>query len=127
MNELKIIIVDDNKGIAEQYKNYIENNSSFKVIDIALSSKQEIKMIEKYSPDIIITDYIRNNEDISGIDIILDCEKNNMNTKFIIITGYGYTDIFLKCNRRMPSNVVGFISKPLANWDSLIKALENAS
>ena len=127
MKELKIIIADDNKGIAEHYKNYIENNSNYKVMDIALSSKDEIEMIKKYSPDIIITDYVRNNEDVSGMDIILDCEKKNMNTKFIIITGYGYTDIFLKCNRRMPSNVVEFISKPLANWDNLIKALENAS
>lgn len=127
MKDLKIIIADDNKGISEQYKNYIEKNSNFKITDIAVSSKQEMEMIEKYSPDVIITDYIRNNEDISGIDIILDCEKNNINTKFIIITGYGYSDIFLKCNRRMPSNVAGFISKPLANWDSLIKALENAS
>ena len=86
MKDLKIIIADDNKGISEQYKNYIEKNSNFKITDIAVSSKQEMEMIEKYSPDVIITDYIRNNEDISGIDIILDCEKNNINTIFACLS-----------------------------------------
>ena len=125
MKQLKILIADDSLAIAEQYKNYIENNSNFKITDIALNSKQELEMIEKYSPDVIFTDYIRKNEDISGLDIILNCEKNNINTKFILITGCGYTDIFLKCNHKIPSNVIEFINKPLSNWNCLIKALEN--
>ncbi len=125
MEDLKIIIADDNKGIAEQYKNYIENNSSYKVMDIALSSKDEIEMIEKFSPDVIITDYIRKDEDISGLDIILNCEKNKLNTKFILITGYSYSDIFLKCERRIPNNIINYISKPFSDWNCLIKSLEN--
>ena len=125
MKQLKIIIADDNVAVAERYKYYIENYSNFKIIGIALSSEEEKKMLKEYSPDVVITDYIRTNEGTSGLDIILDYEKNKKETKFILITGYSYTDIFLKCNRRMPSNVVDFISKPISNWENLIKALEN--
>lgn len=125
MKQLKIIIADDNVTIAERYKYYIENYSNFKIMGIALSSEEEKKMLKEYSPDVVITDYIRTNEGTSGLDIILDYEKNKKDTKFILITGYSYTDIFLKCNRRMPSNVVSFISKPISNWENLIKALEN--
>ena len=123
MKQLKIIIADDNVAVAERYKYYIENYSNFKIIGIALSSEEEKKMLKEYSPDVVITDYIRTNEGTSGLDIILDYEKNKKETKFILITGYSYTDIFLKCNRRMPSNVVDFISKPISNWENLIKAL----
>lgn len=59
MNKINIIIADDNKIVAKMRKEFIEKNSDFKILDIATSSKEQIAMMEKYSPDIILTDIMR--------------------------------------------------------------------
>lgn len=125
MKQLKIIIADDNKDVVELYKGHIEKNSEFRILDMAFSSKEELEMIEKYNPDIVITDIIRKGEEVSGLDIILDYEKNKSITKFILITATDKQEVFWKCGYRMPSNIISFLRKPI-NWDSLIDELKKA-
>lgn len=125
MSKIKVLIADDYKAIADMEKNYIEKESNiFDVIDIATNSKEETEMIDKYNPNLVITDIVRKGEDISGFDIVLKCLKENKNTNFILITASTENEILFeyKCNE-MPKNIIGFLKKPF-NWDSFTKKIE---
>ena len=112
MSEIKIIIADDNKIIAQLLKKYITDSSEFNVIDIATSSKQQVELTYELNPDIVISDIERKGESISGLDIILNAEKENRKEKYIIITGSSKEEILIKNNYKMPSNVLEYIRKP---------------
>jgi len=126
MDNRKIIIADDNIAIANLTKEFIEKNSNYKILDIAKSSKEEIEMIEKYSPDIIITDVRRKGENISGLDIILECEKNNKNIKFILVTACDKNEIMYMNNYEIPSNIIGYLRKPF-EWEKIIGIIQESN
>ena len=124
MSEIKIIVADDNKIIAQLLKKYIIDNSEFNEIEIATSSKQQIELTYKLNPDIVISDIERKGESISGLDIILNAEKENRKEKYIIITGSSKEEILIKNNYDMPSNVLEFIRKPF-DFYNIIKILND--
>lgn len=128
MNKLKILIADDVKPLAELAKNFIEKESNkFEIVDLAKSSKEEMEMIEKYTPDIVITDVERKGEDISGFDIILKCLAEEKNVNFILYTASTREELLYKYKQdRMPSNVICFLKKPF-DWDYLVREVEQAS
>ena len=66
---LKIIIADDNLALVDFMKASIEKDTRFKVVGIATNDKEEIDLIEREKPNVVITDLKRNNE-YTGIDII---------------------------------------------------------
>lgn len=123
--ELKIIIADDNKAIAELMKRYIEENSEFRILDIATSSKEQIELMDKHSIDIILTDIMRKNEDISGLDIILESAKNNRKEKFILITASPKQEIIMKYDYEKPTNIIAYLKKPF-DFKNIIDELEKA-
>ncbi len=75
LEKLDILIADDNVAVAKMMKEFIEKNSKFKILDIATSSKEQLEMMEKYSPHVILTDIMRKGEEISGLDIIQQKKK----------------------------------------------------
>ena len=125
MSKLKVLIADDYKGIAEMEKNYLEKESNiFEVIDIATNSKEEIEMIDKYNPSLVITDIVRKGENISGFDIVLKCLEENKNINFILITASTENEILFEYQcKEMPKNIIGFLKKPF-NWNSFTKTIE---
>lgn len=124
MNEYKILIADDNITLAELLKKYLEKNSSYKVLNIAKSSKEQIELTKDLNPDIVITDIERKGETISGMDIILDSEKKNRKEKYIIITASSKEEILIKNNYEMPSNVLEYIRKPF-DFNKILTLLNN--
>lgn len=126
MNKLKIIIADDNRQIAEFEKSFLERIGQYNIVAIAFSSKEELELIEKYSPDVVITDIVRKGEEVSGLDIILKCEKEKKKVKFILVTASEMQDILCNNNYKLPTNIISYLKKPFA-WDLLIKEVEKAS
>ncbi len=128
MNKLKVLIADDYRPLAELAKGFIEKGSKkFEIIDLATSSKEEIEMIEKYKPDIVITDVVRKVEDISGFDIILKCLAEEKDVRFILYTASTREELLYKYKQdKMPSNVLCFIKKPF-KWDYFVIEVEQAS
>ena len=125
-NEAKIVIADDNVILANFIKEYIENNSNFKIYKLVNSSKQEIEMLEVEKVDIIITDIMRNGEEISGLDIIQKAEKYKKKERFILLTASSKQEIEYLTNHELPENIVGYIKKPFKDWNEIIQAIENA-
>lgn len=124
MSSIKIVIADDHIGLAEMMKNFIEKNSKFRVIDIATSSAEQLEIMGKYNPDVIITDIMRKGESISGLDIIRVCEKQDKKVKFILVTASAKQE-FVKQNGEMPKNVIGYLKKPF-EWNEIIEELQKA-
>lgn len=126
MDKLKIIIADDNRQIAEFSKSFLERIGQYDVLGIAFNSTEEIELIEKYSPDVVITDIVRKGESVSGLDIALKYEEEKKSVKFILVTASGMQDILYKTNYKLPSNVISYLKKPF-DWDILIREVEKAS
>lgn len=126
MNKLKILIADDNRQVAEFSKSFLERVGQYKIVGMAFTSKDEIELIEKHSPDIVITDIVRKEESVSGLDIILKCEEEKKDVKFILVTASGMQDIMYKTNYKLPTNVISYLKKPF-DWNLLINEIEKAS
>ena len=126
MNKLKIVIADDNMQVAEFSKSFLDRVGQYNIVGMAFTSKDEIDLIQKYSPDIVITDIVRKGEEVSGLDIILKCEEEKKNVKFILVTASEIQDIIYKAKYKLPSNVISYLKKPF-DWNLLIKEVEKAS
>lgn len=81
--------------------------------------------MQKENIDIIISDLMRKGESISGLDILLQAEKDGRKEKFILITASPKEEIMYKNNYVMPSNVIAYLKKPF-EWNCLIEEIENA-
>lgn len=124
MDKFKILIADDNKALAGMIKSFIEKNSKFKILDIATSSAEQLELMGKHNPDLIITDIMRKGESISGLDIIRVCEKQDKKVKFILVTASTKQE-FVNGNGEMPKNVIGYLKKPF-EWNDIIEELQKA-
>lgn len=124
LEKLDILIADDNVAVANMMKKFIESNSKFKILDIATSSKEQLEMMEKYSPHVILTDIMRKGEEISGLDIILKAEEENRKEKFILVTASHKREYF-RNDEEIPKNIIGYLRKPF-EWNELIIQLERA-
>ena len=122
---MKILIADDYSELANLTKKYIETNSKYKIFDVVTSSADQLRVMEEEDIDVIISDDMRKNEDISGMDIILKCEEEKRKEKFILITGTEKDFLVNRETRELPSNVIGYLKKPI-DWKMLIDVLQKA-
>ena len=124
MNKIKILIADDNKSVAELMKSFIEKNSDFKILDIATSSVEQLEIMGKHNPDVVITDIMRKGESVSGLDIIRVCQKQDKKVKFILVTASDKREFF-RNEEEIPRNIIGYLRKPF-DWNELIIQLQRA-
>lgn len=122
MRKARVIIANDSKELANFEKKYIEHLDSIEIIGIATNSNEEIQLIEKYNPDIVITDIVRKNETISGMDIIKKYESNK-NIDFILVTASEIQDILAYNNYVLPNNIIGYIKVPF-DYDTISIEIE---
>ena len=81
---IKFLVVDDEKGISEQLKDFLEDRqyTAFAAIDAV----KALEIMKKERPNIAILD-IRL-EGSSGIDVLREIKKINRRTRVIMLTGY---------------------------------------
>ena len=96
---LKMIIVDDEKIIRETIHSLIDWNSLG--IDVAAVCKDGIEafdcILDEY-PDIVMTDIKM--PGLSGLDLIEKVRAAQLNTEFIILSGYGEFEFARTAMRR---------------------------
>lgn len=110
-SKIKIIIADDNKVVCNFMEKYLKNYDDIEILGIANTDEEEIDMIEKLKPEIVITDLLRNNK-YTGLDIIKKYSENKIAPEFLVISADRKQDIIgdeLK--------VAGYIEKPFENYD----------
>ena len=115
MKKIKVLIADDNIEIAKMIKYKLEENIEFEVLDTCYSDNDEIKLIEKLDPDVVITDLVRNGRE-SGIDIIKMYKAKEKNIKFLVISASDFKAEYI--------NIIdGFIKKPIKDLEVIVKEL----
>lgn len=79
----KILIVDDEQGLAKNLKTYLGGAGAD--IVIAHSGEQAIHASEAFDPDFAIVDF--NLPGINGLDTVTEILKKHPETAFLVITG----------------------------------------
>src|SRR3989304_8629681 len=93
----KVLIVDDEETLTwSMAKSLSKDNDKFEVI-IANNGREAITLLKKSEIDIVISD-IRM-PDINGLDLLVKIRKEYPQTKVIIMTAYGSSDVQKEANR----------------------------
>lgn len=115
MKKIKVLIVDDNKEIANFIKLKLERFELIDIVAVCFSSEDEKKLIDRLKPDIVITDIVRNGKE-SGFEIIKMYRRNGKNPKFLVITSQDFKLEYIELTE-------GFIKKTIANYELVEKEL----
>ena len=87
MELLKVMIVDDDRLSVDYIKNLVDWEShGYEVAAAAYNGKQALKLFEKCSPSLVITDISMPLMD--GIELIREVKKRNPDTRTILLTAY---------------------------------------
>jgi two-component system response regulator YesN len=119
---MKIILVDDEKGIVEGLKYMINRYiPECEVVGVAYNGADGMKVIQRLKPDIVITD-IRMPQ-IDGLDMIQKLKEKGVRTKFILLSGYAE---FEYARKALNLGVQSYINKPVEEeelQDSVYQAM----
>lgn len=116
--KIKVIIADDNKSICNILKRYLSKYEDIEILGIANTDEEELDLIERMKPQIVITDLMRNHK-YTGLDIIKKYYYQKRGPEFLIISAE------LK-KRIIPSNIQigGYIKKPFYDYSIVVKELK---
>ena len=95
--KIKVIIADDIQKIAEMNKEIAMRNDNIEVIGIAYNGKEELDMILKLNPNLVITD--NKMPEMTGLEVIEQIKNSNIENKpdFILVTGDSGLELNKKC------------------------------
>ena len=114
INVIKIIIADDEIKTCEEIRSCLSRYNQIKILGIANTDNEEIKMIEKFKPDVVVTDLMRERK-FTGLDIIIEYSKQINSPKFVIVSFNPDPILFSKYK-----NITGYVYKfPKINGSEL--------
>jgi YesN/AraC family two-component response regulator len=94
----KVLIVDDEETLTwSMAKSLSKDKDKYEVI-IANNGKEALTLLRNHKIDLVISD-IRM-PDINGLDLLVKIKKDYPDTKVIIMTAYGSSDVQKEANRR---------------------------
>lgn len=103
----KVLIVDDEETLTwSMAKSLSKDKDKYEVL-VANNGKEAINILNRHKIDLVISD-IRM-PDINGLDLLLKIRKEYPQTKVIIMTAYGSSEIHKEANRR---GSLFYIEKP---------------
>lgn len=105
LKELKVLLVEDEGGMANLLKSAI--GDSFSKFYIANNGKEGLEKFYALTPDIIITDIMM--PYLSGLEMAKEIRLSDKNIPIIILSAYSETDKFLKA---IDVGVVKYFIKP---------------
>ncbi|WP_240416057.1 response regulator [Paenibacillus periandrae] len=106
---MKVILVDDEKGILDGLQLLIKRHiSACKVVGVALNGIEGVKLIQVLKPDIVITD-IRMPQ-VDGLKMISMLKEAGCQAKFILLSGYAD---FEYARRGIQLGVQYYLNKPV--------------
>lgn len=119
----KVLIVDDEPFVREGLKLIIDwQQYGFVVCEEASNGEEALKLITELSPELVITDIKM--PEMDGLELIKQSRSIlNLNTHFIILSGY---NDFEYAQKAIKYNVVNYLLKPV-DEDQLIEILKKIS
>lgn len=116
---LKVIIADDNLALVDFMKSSIEKDTRFKVVGIATNDEEEIELIEKEKPNVVITD-LKRNDQYTGFNIIEKYKDEEYKPIFFIISAMAMC--YIEDIKRL--NIRYYLDKPFNN-DRLLNKMND--
>lgn len=104
-----ILIVDDHTLFREGLRAIIERGPGYEVIGEAGNSREGLKMVEKYKPDLVLLDISL--PDRSGIELTRDILKLSTKTRIMIVSMHSKTDYIVKA---FQAGATGYVIKESA-------------
>jgi two-component system, response regulator YesN len=105
----RAMIVDDEEWVVKNLVNSVEWSSfGFEIIGTETHSPEALEQIKSINPDLVLVD-IRMPE-ISGLELIKRCNELNLETLFIVVSGFAEFSYVQKC---MNLGAVGYCLKPI--------------
>lgn len=117
-----MLIDDDYLSILKMEKIFQWNKYNFKHIYSATDSQDALHQLARLKPDVVFTD-IKMCE-VDGFDIIEFAKKRNLNSIFVIVSGY---DDFTYVQKALRQGVVDYLLKPITPEDgeNVLQTLKN--
>jgi YesN/AraC family two-component response regulator len=94
----KVLIVDDEETLTWSMSKSLSKDKDKYEVMVANDGREALGLLKKNKVDLLITD-IRM-PDINGLDLLLRVRREYPQTKIIIMTAYGSSDIRREANRR---------------------------
>ncbi len=88
---LRIVIADDHQMFIDGVKVLIRNEPQFEIVGEALNGEQALELVEKLSPEILITDI--NMPGMSGTELTKIVKQKFPDTKVLVLTMYNDREI----------------------------------
>jgi two-component system response regulator YesN len=108
---LKVILLDDEHLVLKWLESLIgQSDMDLSVVATAKNGEEGLKLIKKYTPDIVITD-IRMPK-INGLELIKAVTEMAYPVKFVILSGYGE---FEYAKQAMRYGVKDYLLKPVSD------------
>lgn len=111
--KIRVIIADDNKGFCELLNKCLNKYEKIEILGNAYTDEEEISLIEKLKPEIVVTDLMRNHK-YSGLEIIK--KYNNMENSPIFLVISAMPEKYI-INEKNYTIIGGYIEKYLINFD----------
>lgn len=114
----RIIIADDNVGFCNLISEYLSQFDNIEILGIAYTDQEEIDLIEKLKPEIVITDLVRNRR-YTGLEIIENYTNKEGSPEFLVISADEKDDVI-----RHDLRIGGYIEKPFKDYHLIIEEIE---
>lgn len=105
---IEVLIIEDDKRIADIHRRFIEKIDGFSVVGAAHSGEEAKDWVQALLPDLVLLDVYL--PDTLGTELMAFIHENSPETDIIFITAAAEVDIVKKAYRR---GVVDYILKPL--------------
>lgn len=117
---MKLLIIDDHEVVRKGLIATLAYEECFEIIEEATNVSEGIRKLRILLPDIVVVDLcLENNE--SGFEIIKKAQKEELHTKFIVLTASSRKSDFVEGKQL---GVQGYILKD-ADLDEIVYAIRN--
>lgn len=113
----RIVVVDDEPSITVLLKRILSQRGFD--VETAMSGAEAIRLIEKSSPHLVITDLRM--EDMSGIDLMRKVRARDQEIDFILLTAYATVENAVQA---MKEGAFEYLEKPLKDPDELLLVVD---
>lgn len=118
-DKIRILVIDDEQIVLDSIKRLLKRDENYH-IETALSAVEGLEKVEKFKPDIILTDLMM--PEIDGLELLKKVKEINDKIFVIMITGYATINTALQA---MQLGAFDYIAKPFTR-EELRKVIERA-
>ena len=117
------MIVDDELLVRIGIKSIVEwDKHGYQMVAEASNGQEALELIEKYRPDIIMTDLVMS--PVDGFELIQECQERFPKVKFIVLSSYNDMD---NVKKAMKLGAMDYVFKLKITADSILSTLAEVS